>query len=51
MNSYDLVINWDIVDKVYVVTVKTLPGCSTHGKTLKQALENAAEAIESYEES
>ena len=32
----------------YTVRVPTLPGCTTEGDTLAEALENAKEAIEVY---
>lgn len=33
---------------IYVVSVPALPGCFTQGKTKKEVLENAKEAVESY---
>lgn len=38
-------------DGVYCVHVPSLPGCHTQGKTKKDALENAREAIQCYLES
>ena len=38
-------------DGIYCVSVPALEGCFTQGKTLKEALENAKEAIECYLES
>ena len=35
----------------YTVEVPSLPGCVTEGDTIDEALANAREAIESYEES
>ena len=35
-------------DGYYVVTVPSLPGCITQGKTKEEALENIKEAIELY---
>ncbi|MCX6685764.1 MAG: type II toxin-antitoxin system HicB family antitoxin [Methanoregula sp.] len=35
-------------DGWYVVTVPSLPGCITHGKTIKEAKENIKEAISLY---
>jgi len=35
-------------DGYYVVTVPSLPGCISQGKTKKEALENIKEAIELY---
>jgi len=36
---------------VFVVTVPTLPGCISEGKTRKKALENIKDAIKGYIES
>jgi predicted RNase H-like HicB family nuclease len=38
-------------DGWYVVTVPSLPGCITQGKTIKEAKENIKEAISLYLES
>ena len=35
-------------DGYYVVTVPSLPGCISQGKTKEEALENIKEAIEIY---
>ena len=35
-------------DGYYVVTVPSLPGCISQGKTKEEALENIKEAIELY---
>ena len=35
-------------DGYYVVTVLSLPGCITQGKTKEEALKNIKEAIELY---
>jgi predicted RNase H-like HicB family nuclease len=35
-------------DSWYVVTVPSLPGCITQGKTIKEAKENIKEAISLY---
>ncbi len=47
---YSLVIEWDPRGDVYVVTVPELPGCRTHGATYVEAINQAAEAIESWVE-
>jgi predicted RNase H-like HicB family nuclease len=39
-------IQWDDVDRIYIVTVPELPGCRTHGTTLAKAIKNAREVIE-----
>ena len=36
------------VDGWYVVTVPSLPGCISQGKTIKEAKENSNEAISLY---
>ena len=33
---------------VYIVSVPSLPGCHTFGKTVEEAIEMAKEAIEGY---
>ncbi len=38
-------------DNVFVVTVPSLPGCISQGKTRKEALENIKDAIDGYLES
>ncbi len=44
-NHYSMVIQWDLRDNIYVVTVPELPGCKTHGKTYEEAIKNAHEVI------
>jgi predicted RNase H-like HicB family nuclease len=43
---YSMVIQWDLRDEIYVVSVPELPGCRTHGKTYEKAVKNALEVIE-----
>jgi predicted RNase H-like HicB family nuclease len=43
---YSMVIQWDTRDNIYVVNVPELLGCKTHGRTYKEAVENALEVIE-----
>ena len=38
-------------DNVFVVTVPSLPGCISQGKTRKEALKNVKDAIDGYLES
>src|ERR687897_3345386 len=45
---YSVILEWDDVDRIYVVTVPELPGCQTHGKTLEEAARQARDAIESW---
>ena len=47
-DRYSMVIQWDEEDCIYVVTVPELPGCKTHGKTLKEAVQQGKDAIESW---
>ncbi|MDE1850893.1 MAG: type II toxin-antitoxin system HicB family antitoxin [Candidatus Micrarchaeota archaeon] len=35
-------------DRVYIVTVPSLPGCISQGKTRKEALKNIKDAMEGY---
>jgi len=39
---------WEDQDGYYVVSVKELAGCKTHGSTVEEALTHIREAIESY---
>jgi predicted RNase H-like HicB family nuclease len=45
---YSLVVEWDPVDQIYVVSVPELPGCRTHGSTYEDAVGNAQDAIDSW---
>ena len=45
---YSMILEWEPVGGVYVVTVPELPGCWTHGATLAEAVEHGQEAIESW---
>ncbi len=45
---YSMVIQWDPVDQIYVVSVPELPGCMTHGKTYEEAVQQGQDAIESW---
>ena len=46
MHKYELIIYWDNRDNIYIADVPELPGCSAHGKTYGEALDNVNEAIE-----
>ena len=48
--KYRVIIKQD-EDSVFVVTVPSLPGCISQGKTRKEALENIKDAIDGYLES
>lgn len=45
---YSMVLEWDPVDHIYVVTVSELPGCVTHGSTREEAVRQGQDAIESW---
>ncbi|OHB72416.1 MAG: hypothetical protein A2W17_08775 [Planctomycetes bacterium RBG_16_41_13] len=44
-SQYEMIIYWDKADSIYVVEVPELPGCMAHGKSKKEALENAENAV------
>lgn len=44
-SKYEMIIYWDKTDNVYVVDVPELPGCMAHGKSKKEALENAEKSV------
>jgi predicted RNase H-like HicB family nuclease len=46
--QYSVVLEWDPIDRIYVVTVPELPGCRTHGKTREEAVKQAQDAIQSW---
>ena len=49
--QYTIILHPDLEQGGYTVTVPTLPGCITEGKTLEEAIEMAKEAIHLYIES
>lgn len=49
--QYTIILHPDIEQGGYTVTVPSLPGCITEGKTLEEAIEMAKEAIQLYIES
>jgi len=49
--KYELDIRWSPEDRCYVVSVRELPGCMSHGRTLEEAVAMAREAICAYVES
>ncbi|HVG00317.1 MAG TPA: type II toxin-antitoxin system HicB family antitoxin [Chloroflexia bacterium] len=46
--QYSVVLEWDPIDRIYVVTVPELPGCRTHGNTREEAVKQAQDAIQSW---
>ena len=53
MNEYEytIVLEPDLEEGGYTVTVPALPGCVTEGDTLEEAIEMARDAIRGYIES
>lgn len=47
-DTYSMVLEWDSLDRIYVVTVPELPGCMTHGRTAVEAVGMGHEAIEGW---
>ena len=45
---YSMILEWDPVDRIYIVTIPELRGCRTHGETLEEAVQQGREAIESW---
>ncbi len=45
VTTYTIVLDPDVEDGGYTVTVPFLPGCITQGETLEQCIERAREAI------
>lgn len=44
--KYEIVIFWDVTDKIFVAEVPDLPGCMAHGDTQVEAVENVRIAID-----
>ena len=44
-SQYEIIIYWDRTDKIFVIDIPGLPGCMAHGKTKKEAVENAEKAV------
>jgi predicted RNase H-like HicB family nuclease len=51
MRQYTIIMEPDLEEGGYTVTVPTLPGCVTQGETIEQCIERAREAIAGYIES
>lgn len=45
---YSMIIQWEPLDQIYVVTVPELPGCRTHGATYEEAVTQAQDAINTW---
>lgn len=46
INKYVIILYWSEEDQVFVAEVPELSGCSDHGKTRIEALNNVNEAME-----
>lgn len=51
MRTYTIILEPDLEEGGYTVTVPALPGCITQGETVEECLERAKEAIEGFIES
>lgn len=51
MRTYTIILEPDLEEGGYTVTVPSLPGCITQGETVEECLERAKEAIEGFIES
>ncbi|MHB1135099.1 MAG: type II toxin-antitoxin system HicB family antitoxin [Chloroflexota bacterium] len=45
MRKYTVILEFDAEAGAYAVTVPALPGCTSEGRTVEEALANAQEAI------
>jgi len=43
--KYEIIIYWDNNDKIFVAEVPELAGCSAHGKTQVEAVQNVNDAM------
>ncbi len=46
MKKYEIIIFWSNADDAFIAEVPELPGCSAHGSSQEDALQNAKTAIE-----
>jgi len=44
-NKYESIVYWDQADGIFIVEVPELAGCKAHGKTKREAMENAEQAV------
>lgn len=51
MREYTIIMEPDLEEGGYTVTVPALPGCVTQGETIEQCVERTREAIAGYIES
>jgi len=45
MSKYTIIVEYDPEAKAYSVTVPALPGCTSQGDTIEEAIANAKQAI------
>ncbi len=45
---YSMLIEWSEDDDAYIVTVRELPGCMSHGSTYAEAVRQAEDAIATW---
>ena len=45
MAKYEIIIYWSNEDRAFIAEIPELPGCMAHGKTQREALDNAEQAI------
>lgn len=45
---YSMIIQWEPLDCIFIVTVPELPGCRTHGATYEEAVQQGQDAIETW---
>ncbi len=46
MHKYEIIIYWSAEDEVFVAEIPELPGCTAHGKTQNEALDETKRAIQ-----
>lgn len=45
MNRYEIILYWSEEDTCFIAEVPELPGCTAHGATEEDALQNVKDAI------
>lgn len=45
---YSMVLDWDPIDRIFVVSVPELPGLRTHGATYAEAAQRGAERMAAW---
>ena len=48
MKKYTIILEPDLAEGGYTVTIPALPGCVTQGQTVEQCIDRAREAIACY---